>query len=275
MSYVLARDIGCSYKDSPWEYLPQGPNTLFNFPQNPSVMGGKTGTASVNSTTDVGQSFFAYQVARGGWPVAKADGHVPEPAVWYHSMYSQNYPAHFLPAAWNPGPYSDASGVQTFYNLGQIFLNNAFAMTFLKWRPEDLTMELTDRNAPGSAETPIFVNPAAWPVGLQNVQHLLRGSKDPKYGGLINAVLQQANSANDGAGVCRKVLLYISGHMTRNEGNNSQWHNSDIGRWFARYNQRHGISMSAGTIGIPVNFCGACNQTPLTPRMGGHGSPTL
>ena len=35
MSYVLARDIGCSFQDSPWEYYDQGVNTLFRNPQTP------------------------------------------------------------------------------------------------------------------------------------------------------------------------------------------------------------------------------------------------
>ena len=245
--------------------------TLFSFPQNPSVIGGKAGNASVNSTTDVGQSFYAYQVFRGGW----APGGHSEADRWYHSMYSQSYPAAFLPCCWNPGTYSNSSGGVSFYNLGQIFLNNAFTLTFLRWKDSDLAMELTNRNAPGSHETPIFTNPAAWPEGIKLIHHLLRGSKDPKYGGMIRRVLAQARAANDGLGASGKALLYICGEMSRKENNSPAWHNSELGQWFKSYASVYGIPLGPGTANVPINFCGSCCQTPLTPRMGGPGSPTL
>ena len=271
MSYVLARDIGCSFPASPWEYYPQGPDTLFSFPQNPSVIAGKTGNASVNSTTDVGQSFYAFQVFRGGW----APGGATEADRWYHKMYTQSYPAAFLPCCWNPGPYVNGSGSASFYNLGQIFLNNAFTFVFCDWNRSDIAMELTNRNAPGSHETPIFTNPAAWPTRARLVQHLLRGSKDPKYGGLIHHVLSQAKAANDGIGPCRKALLFVCGELSRKENNNPAWHNSELGQWFRGYAKTRGIPMGPGPVNVPINFCGACCQTPLTPRMGGFGSPVV
>ena len=187
----------------------------------------------------------------------------------------QSYPAAFLPCCWNPGTYVNGSGSASFYNLGQIFLNNAFTFVFCDWRRSDITMELTNRNAPGSHETPIFTNPAAWPTRARLVQHLLRGSKDPKYGGLIHHVLSQARAANDGIGPCRKALLFVCGELSRKENNNPAWHNSELGQWFRGYAKTRGIPMGPGPVNVPINFCGACCQTPLTPRMGGFGSPVV
>ena len=259
MSYVLARDIGCSFQDSPWEYYDQGVNTLFRNPQTPSVIGGKVSNSSVNATSDVGQSFFAYQTYRGGWH--NAQDHE------YHRMHSTNYPSNFLPCCWSPGTHNNSNGVQSFYNLGQIFLNNAFTFTFLDWDPRDLAFELVDRNAPESVETPTFVNPAAWPKRVRLVHNLLRGSKDSKYGRMTAHVLQQARAANDGLGVCRKALLYICGELARNLKNNEKWLNSELYHFWSHYAKTRGIPI------CPVNDVsfGGCCMSPLTPRMGAPG----
>jgi len=221
MSYVLAADIGCSQPENPYSYLEDGVDTMFLHPQTIATSG-KTGNTSPGSTTEVIMGFFADQVRIGGWRKHNSE--------FYHSLYSQSYPNSWIPYHYSNSAHVTINGTMSHYNLGQLYLINSMAWTFLKWPKDSVTYELINVNDPGSRAAPVFANKYALPLGLVNAEEFINPT--PKYGTMIKLALQQAYAYPDIKGPCGGIMTFICNVLDRKH---HEWYlknNSMTAKWW-------------------------------------------
>jgi len=201
-SYVNLSRIGCGYVDNPWDFYPMGPGTKFSYPDSVATSGKPT-NVSPATASEVGQAFFADQCRLGGWTQLAQE--------IFETGFSQSYPNNFLPQRYGAGRYVSENHEYAFYNIGQIYLNNAFTWTFLRFPEAVLALVPFQRNDPDSIMVPVFTNKAtAEAVGLNNVEGLLKrvDAADNKWGGLVLLAVNQALRAQNRLGPCGVALVY-------------------------------------------------------------------
>jgi hypothetical protein len=206
MSYVYANQIGCGDQQNPYDYLIQGPNTAFAYPSSLVTMSGKTGNTAPASTSHTMQGFFAEQVSNVGW--------LTEHQVFYQTLYSTNYPNAWLTQQFIRKSHTNINGVLADYNLGQVYLMNALAMSFITWSSEDFYREPMNHTEANSFTAPVFVNPYSLATGIKNMDMFIH-SKNTKFDKLIKNVFQQAYASPDGHGPCGKIITYICNTLDR------------------------------------------------------------
>ena len=149
----------------------------------------------------------------------------------------------------------DGSARLVNYNMGQIYLNNAAAWTFIGWDEQDVAYEPFNRHNPDSILVPAFINKFAQPQGIVNLLNLLNGTTDKKYGKLVALMLEQAYGSNDGFGCCGKVLEFLCNELDRMKPTwiaNSPA-GKDIGAWWKIYNKSPVPGPPAAAF-IPMNM---------------------
>ena len=202
-SYVLASEIGCTQKQIPYDYLM--PGAAFIYPDS-IVNSGKTTTPAA-ATHDVMQGFFAEQVAHLGW----LDAH----ELFYRTLNTTTYPNTWLTKQFTKCYYTNINGELAHHNLGQIYLTNAFAMSFIKWSSTDFAIQPLNFNEANSVTASVFTNtitPKA--TGIKNMNQFIHPN-NTKYDKLINNVFQQAYASPDFLGPCGKVIIYICNSLER------------------------------------------------------------
>jgi len=223
--YALSRDVGCGFPDNPWAYFGFGPEPMFMFPQSIATSG-KVANLPPAATTVEGQSFFADQARLGGWTVM-AD-------QLYRTLFSTTFPGQFLPQQFNSGMHITANSDYGQYNMGQIYLNNAFTWTFIRFSENDLSLVPFNRMDPGSYPVPQFVNNLASPIGLNNENVLVDNpDKSAKWGPMIRLALREAQSSRDGFGCCGKALEFICQSL---DNSRPEWktQNKPLAKWWKR-----------------------------------------
>ena len=125
MSYVYANQIGCGDQQNPYDYLIQGPDTAFAYPSSLVTISGKTRNTAPASTSAAMQGFFAEQVSKVGW--------LSEHQIFYQTLYSTSFPNTWLTQQFIRKCHTNINGALANYNLGQIYLSNALAMSFITW----------------------------------------------------------------------------------------------------------------------------------------------
>jgi len=228
-SYVLAKDIGCSHAHNPYSYLAQGIDTMFNNPQSIATSG-KTGTASPGSTTEVMMGFFANEVMLGGW--------MPHHTEYYHSLYSQTYGNEFLPSHYANTCYTTNSRRLENHNLGQIYLNNSMAWTFMKFPKESIAYELINPHDPSGVSAPVFTDKFSAATGIINADAFINPKSSSKYYPMIQLALQQAYAATDFKGPCGSVLMFVCNVLTHSRPGWEINNNSITANWYKLYKQR-------------------------------------
>lgn len=221
--YVPLANVGCGYPDNPWAFYPQGVDTMFMFPQTLATFGRARNT-SVTSTMQEAQAFYADQVRLGGW--------TPPCENLYVYLYSTSYPGNFLPRQYNAGMHIDVNSDVNQYNLGQIYLNNAFTWTFIKFNPRALALVPFNRMDPSSYPVPKFVSDNALPIGLMHMDILANNPKEnKKYGRMIELAINEALKSKDGLGPCGRALTYICQTL---DIKRPKWKSKNVlmGRWW-------------------------------------------
>ena len=155
MSYVLAADIGCDDFSNPWQFLIEGPDTQFLLHDGSIATFGRCSNTTPGSTTDVMQGWFAQQVAKVGWHQG--------PNMFYHSLYTTGFPGSFLPCCLACGAHISINGTVEQYNLGQSYLNNALAWTFLEFPKEAIAYQSLDPVSVDSPYVPTITNKQVTP----------------------------------------------------------------------------------------------------------------
>ena len=128
--------------------------------------------------------------------------------------------------------------------MGQIYLNNAFVCTFIKFCPSCIKYQPVNRNDPSSPMAPtVMYGQTVIPKGIDNLDELLQGDRGTKYGKMILHVFQQALMAPDGFGPSKVALLYIFKYLDRER---TDWRSTDLGTlfgdWWSGINQRYNIN---------------------------------
>ena len=225
MSYVLASDIGCSQPENPYAYLEQGIDVMFSLPGTIAT-GAKCATASPGSVTEVMMGFFANQVSMGGWLNAHTE--------IYHSLYSQTYPNIFLPCHYANTSFTSNSARVENYNLGQIYLNNSMAWTFMKFPKEAIAYELINPHSPHSVSAPVFVDKSVAATGIINTDAFMDPQSSKKFYPMIQLALQQAYAATDFKGPCGSVLTFMCNVLDRRH-RGWEHNNSITANWWKLY----------------------------------------
>jgi hypothetical protein len=199
MSYVLLSKIGCSDPSNPYKHLDVGIETSFLNPQSISTSG-KTGSASTGSVSEVMQGFFAEQVSKHGWLAVHEK--------YYHSLHSTSFPSSFLPCSISTDSFHTANN-QTIqhFNMGQLYLANSLAMTFLTFPQSALARELLNIHDPDSHSALVFGDKLALPNGIKNENDFINLTK--KYELMITHAINQAYRYKFNNGPCGKILNFI------------------------------------------------------------------
>jgi hypothetical protein len=227
-SYVLAKDIGCSHTYNPYAYLQQGIDTMFTNPQSIATSG-KTGTVAPGATTEVMMGFFADQVRIGGWKTFHTE--------FYRSLYSQTYGNDFLPCHYSSACYMTESRRLENHNLGQIYLNNSMAWTFMEFPKDSMAYELINPNDPKGVSAPVFVDKSVAATGIINADAFIH-PKGSKYYPMIQLALQQAYAATDFKGPCGSVLTFVCNILGRSHPGWEINNNSITANWYKIYKNR-------------------------------------
>ena len=226
MSYVYARDIGCGDPINPFHFMLSGPLPNFEAPQT-QLQYGRTRGVSPGSLNETTQGFYADQVKAQGWtPTVKA---------FYHHLQSNSYPASWLPCCLSCSTHTSINGTLDFYNLGQLYLNNALAWTFLKFNPEVIAYESTNSSDPNAFMAPVFTQAgkSTIPNGLEMAHtEFLTTNKPHKYSGLLNEALMQAYASQGNHGPCGKTLTFICNQLDALKGRHWVNSNNTLAKWW-------------------------------------------
>jgi hypothetical protein len=230
MSYVYARDIGCGDPINPFHFMLSGPLANFEAPQT-QLQYGRTRGVSAGALNETTQGFYADQV--------KASGLTPTARAFYHNLTSNSYPGSWIPCCLACSTHTSLNGTLEFYNLGQIYLNNALAWTFLKFNPKVIAYEPTDRNNAASILAPTFTQAGknTLPTELDSTNLKFLTSKGPhKYSSLLNEALMQAYASQNMYGCCGKTLTFICNQLDARGGRD--WVNGGtvLGKWWKSKN---------------------------------------
>jgi len=230
MSYVYARDIGCGDPINPLHFMLSGPLANFEAPQT-QLQYGRTRGVSAGALNETTQGFYADQV--------KALGFTPTAKAFYHNLTSNSYPGSWLPCCLACSTHTSLNGTLDFYNLGQIYLNNALAWTFLKFNPKVIAYTSTDYNNPASTLAPTFTldGKNSLPTELDSTNlKFLTTIGTHKYSSLLNEALIQAYSSQNMGGCCGKTLTFICNQLDARVGRDWVNKGTVLGKWWKSKN---------------------------------------
>lgn len=199
MSYVPLSKIGCGDPSNPYEYLEAGTETQFLHPQSIATAG-KTSNIATGAVNEVMQGFFAEQVAHLGW--------LPVHENYYHKLESTSYPSSFLPCSISPNAFHVANNKEIHhFNMGQLYLANVMAMSFMTFPRHSMARELVNTHDPDSHSALVFVDKTVLPTGIKNEQEFINVGK--KYEHMITHAINQAYLYKFNNGPCGKILTFI------------------------------------------------------------------
>ena len=228
-SYVLAKDIGCSHSNNPYVYLESGIDVLFNNPNSLATSSKGDGTP-VGAKTAVIMGFFANQVEKGGWR--------PIHSQAFHSLNSESCQNVFLPVHYSNTCYTNNSARAMNYNLGQIYLQNSFAFTFLEFPATAIAYEPTNPISSDSYLAPVFTDKTVSAIGIKHIPDFISPNNSKKFGAMIQLALQQAYKSTDFKGCCFATLLFICNVLDRRMPG---WDNKNTstGKWWKLYKRMY------------------------------------
>lgn len=199
MSYVPLSQIGCGDPSNPYEYLETGPGIKFLHPQSIATAG-KTANISTGAVNEVMQGFFAEQVAHLGW--------LPVHENYYHKLHSTSFPSSFLPCSISTTSYHMANNKEIHhFNMGQLYLENALAMSFITFPQQSMSRVLVNPHDPDSHSAIVFVDKTVLPNGIKNEDEFINPSK--KYTLMITHAINQAYRYKFNNGPCENILTFI------------------------------------------------------------------
>ena len=199
MSYVPLSKIGCSDPSNPYEYLEAGIETQFLNPQSIATAG-KTANIPTGAVNEVMQGFFAEQVSHLGW--------LPVHEKYYRSLFSTSYPTSFLPCSISTASFHTSNNQEIqHFNMGQLYLANSLAMTFLTFPQHTVARELLNKHNPDSYSALVFVDKLTLPNGIKNDNEFKNPTE--KYGLMITHAINQAYRYKFNNGPCGKILNFI------------------------------------------------------------------
>ena len=91
--------------------------------------------------------------------------------------------------------------------MGQLYLANSLAMTFLTFPQHATVRELVNVHDPDSYSALVFVDKTCLPTGIKNDNEFINPSK--KYGTMITHAINQAYRYKFNNGPCGKILTFI------------------------------------------------------------------
>lgn len=210
MSYVLAKDIGCSQSNNPYIFLEPGIDVLFNNTTSIATWNGKnSGDSPVAAKTEVMMGFFSQQVEAGGWTDIHTDA--------YRSLNAQSCSNVFLPCHYSGTCYTNNSSRADNYNLGQIYLQCAMGYTFLTFPHNSIAYASISPTEPTGHRVPVFTDKMAAAIGAKHIKHFITPSKSKLYGTMLLLALREANAATDLKGPAGSTLTFVCNILEHNK----------------------------------------------------------
>ena len=225
MSYVLAKDIGCSQSNNPYIFLESGVDVLFSNPNSIATTNGRnSGDSPASAKTEVMMGFFSQQVEGTGWH----DIHTAA----YHNLNAQSCSNVFLPCHYSGTCFTNNSSRADNYNLGQIYLQCAMGYTFLTFPHNSIAYASINPTEPESHKVPVFTDKMAAATGIQHIKDFIAPSKSKLYGTMILLALREANAATDLKGPAGSTLTFVCNILEHNKPGWSEKNDTLMKQWW-------------------------------------------